>query len=362
MYVRTATRGVIGLALAAVLIAGASSQAEAAKLGHPRPRLRPRGRHECLRRLRATQARPRLPLDPRPLLPAHPGRPRRPRTRSGCCWPRARARSASRRRSKACGKRLHRHHGYRFSESRSRGRLLQRGRGRRITACGRAGDRAGRGAIRIGGKGTYRGKLVAKASGGGLLVINVVGLDDYAQGVVAERDAVIVAQHALRAQAVAARSYRALVGGRRRLRRLRRHPKPGLRGQGHRRPRAPTGPSGTHGDKILRYHEQSPPPSTSRPPAARPRASSSRSGAQPVRVPEERQGPLRRHLAVPHVDGPLLAGRDGVAPQRPVLAAGCRRIKVTEDAATRRGSSRRKVVGSRGGSRSPARRSRAGWA
>jgi stage II sporulation protein D len=114
---------------------------------------------------------------------------------------------------KACGKRLHRRHGYVFKRSRSGGVTLRSSGGRRLAACGRAGTAAGKGAIRIRGRGVYRGKLRVKASGGGLLVTNVVGLDAYAMGVVPNEMPPSWAQPALRAQAVAARSFALAVSG-----------------------------------------------------------------------------------------------------------------------------------------------------
>ena len=59
---------------------------------------------------------------------------------------------------KACGKRLHRGRGYAFTESGSRV-ILESGRGRRITKCGRSGTAKGGHGIQVSGKGTYRGKL-----------------------------------------------------------------------------------------------------------------------------------------------------------------------------------------------------------
>jgi len=106
---------------------------------------------------------------------------------------------------KACGKRLHRHRGYAFAESRSRV-VLRSARGRKIAKCGRSGTAKGGHAIRVDGEGTYRGKLVAKASGG-LLVVNKVSVDDYARGVIANEMPSSWPQNALRAQAVAARSF-----------------------------------------------------------------------------------------------------------------------------------------------------------
>jgi SpoIID/LytB domain protein len=107
--------------------------------------------------------------------------------------------------TKACGKRLRRHRAYKFRRSGS-GVSLRRG-GRKLANCGPAGTARGRGTIRVRGQGVYHGTLKAKASGGGLLIINVVGLDAYVKGVVANEMPSFWSQSALRAQAVAARSY-----------------------------------------------------------------------------------------------------------------------------------------------------------
>ncbi len=107
---------------------------------------------------------------------------------------------------KACGKSLHPGHGYVFERGRS-GIILRSSGERKLAGCGHAATAMGKGTIRIRGKGTYRGKLRVKASGGGLSIINVVGVDGYAMGVVANEMPASWSQQALRAQAVAARSY-----------------------------------------------------------------------------------------------------------------------------------------------------------
>ena len=113
---------------------------------------------------------------------------------------------------KACGKRLRRRRGYRFKRSGSEVILRSAHRGK-IANCGRTGTASGGGAIRVGGKGVYRGKLKATASGGDLLVINAVGLEAYAKGVVPNEVPSSWPQAALRAQAVAARSYALATSG-----------------------------------------------------------------------------------------------------------------------------------------------------
>jgi stage II sporulation protein D len=61
--------------------------------------------------------------------------------------------------------------------------------------------------VRIAGEGRYRGSLVAAASGSGLQVINELGLEDYVKGVVPNEVPTSWPAHALRSQAVVARSY-----------------------------------------------------------------------------------------------------------------------------------------------------------
>jgi len=113
---------------------------------------------------------------------------------------------------KACGKRLRRDRGYRFKRSGSDVILRRTHRGR-ITSCGQSGIASGGGTIRIGGKGVYRGKLKAKISDDGLLVINPVGLQAYVKGVVPNEVPSSWPKAALRAQAVAARSYALATSG-----------------------------------------------------------------------------------------------------------------------------------------------------
>ncbi len=114
---------------------------------------------------------------------------------------------------KACGKRLDRRHALPLCASRVGGQAARLGRAqaRELRACRaplRAGGRSG-----SAGRGVYRGRLRVKASGGGLLVTNVVGLDGYAKGVVANEMPSSWSQAALRAQAVAARSFALAIGG-----------------------------------------------------------------------------------------------------------------------------------------------------
>ena len=91
--------------------------------------------------------------------------------------------------------------------------ILRRAGHGRIANCGQSGIAAGGGTIRIGDKGVYRGKLKAKVSDGGLLAINPVGLQAYVKGVVPNEVPSSWPKAALRAQAVAARSYALATSG-----------------------------------------------------------------------------------------------------------------------------------------------------
>src|SRR4051812_24237456 len=107
---------------------------------------------------------------------------------------------------RACGKRLHRDHGYRFKQSGSHV-VLKRAHGGRLANCGRTATAVGRGAIRVGGKGLYRGRLKATSAGGGLRIVNAVVLNAYVRGVVPNEMPASWPLAALETQAVAARSY-----------------------------------------------------------------------------------------------------------------------------------------------------------
>ena len=66
----------------------------------------------------------------------------------------------------------------------------------------------GPGFLSLAGVGTYRGSLEFRANGsGGVYTVNVVGLDDYVQGVIAAEMPSTWSSQALEAQAVAARTY-----------------------------------------------------------------------------------------------------------------------------------------------------------
>jgi stage II sporulation protein D len=89
---------------------------------------------------------------------------------------------------------------------------LSRRNGKRITKCGQKLTAKPAGKIAIAGEGKYRGKLVARAASGGLNVVNRVALEGYLRGVVPNEVPAGWPRDALRAQAVAARSYALATG------------------------------------------------------------------------------------------------------------------------------------------------------
>jgi SpoIID/LytB domain protein len=106
----------------------------------------------------------------------------------------------------ACGAGLRPGKGY-VAKRKGPGVVLQSKKGARIARCGAAMTAAGAPAITLAGKGTYRGSLEVRASGSSLQAINVVGIEDYVRGVVSKESPPSWPTEALKAQAVAARSY-----------------------------------------------------------------------------------------------------------------------------------------------------------
>jgi stage II sporulation protein D len=108
----------------------------------------------------------------------------------------------------ACGRALEPNRSYRAHRNGGGVRLLSR-RGRSLANCGAKLRASGNGRIRIAGLGAYRGALEAVPSrgGGSLNVVNSVDVDRYAQGVIAGEMPFSWPLEALKAQAVAARSY-----------------------------------------------------------------------------------------------------------------------------------------------------------
>jgi stage II sporulation protein D len=105
--------------------------------------------------------------------------------------------------SRACGQKLDPSGHYDFVAS--GGGVSLEGAHGKIAGCGPEGVASA--GIEISGFGRYRGSLVAHADGGGLLVINSLDIDGYTRGVVPNEMPSSWPQDALRAQAVAARSY-----------------------------------------------------------------------------------------------------------------------------------------------------------
>ena len=83
--------------------------------------------------------------------------------------------------------------------------VLRRSAGGRVAVCGDEG-KAGSG-VKIAGIGRYRGSVVARATGGNILVINQVSSEGYVKGVVPNEVPSSWPMAALEAQAVVARSY-----------------------------------------------------------------------------------------------------------------------------------------------------------
>lgn len=106
---------------------------------------------------------------------------------------------------KACGRRLNPNRRYVFRGG-ARVALLN-ANGRRLRRCGTQTLARGPKPLRIFGHGGYRGSLVARATGSGLMVINAVPMEGYVKGVVPNEVPSSWHPQALRAQAVAARSF-----------------------------------------------------------------------------------------------------------------------------------------------------------
>jgi stage II sporulation protein D len=106
----------------------------------------------------------------------------------------------------ACGAGLSPKKGY-VAKRKGSGVVVRNKKGRRIARCGAAMTAAGSPTVRVAGKGTYRGSLEVRASGSSLQAINVVEIEDYVRGVVAKESPASWPIEALKAQAVAVRSY-----------------------------------------------------------------------------------------------------------------------------------------------------------
>jgi stage II sporulation protein D len=106
----------------------------------------------------------------------------------------------------ACGAGLSPKKGY-VAKRKGSGVVVRNKKGRRIARCGAAMTAAGSPTVRVAGKGIYRGSLEVRASGSSLQAINVVEIEDYVRGVVAKESPASWPIQALKAQAVAVRSY-----------------------------------------------------------------------------------------------------------------------------------------------------------
>jgi stage II sporulation protein D len=113
----------------------------------------------------------------------------------------------------ACGAGLKPGKGY-VAKRKGAGVVVRSKKGRLIARCGVAMTAAGSPTVAVAGKGTYRGSLEVRASGTGLQAINVVELEDYVRGVVSRESPSSWPPEALKAQAVAARSYALSTGTR----------------------------------------------------------------------------------------------------------------------------------------------------
>ncbi len=105
---------------------------------------------------------------------------------------------------RACGRRLNADRRYRFDLS--GGQVVLRGGGKRIAGCGGAGTAHGD-VVHLLGKGRYRGEIRAVRQSSGMAVVNRLGLEGYVKGCVPNEVPPEWPHAALRAQAVAARSY-----------------------------------------------------------------------------------------------------------------------------------------------------------
>jgi stage II sporulation protein D len=106
----------------------------------------------------------------------------------------------------ACGAGLKPNKGY-VAKRKGSGVVLRTKKGRRVARCGAAMTAGGAPTVTVAGKGTYRGSLEVRASGSTLQAINVVEIEDYVRGVVSKESPASWPLEALKAQAVAARSY-----------------------------------------------------------------------------------------------------------------------------------------------------------
>ena len=106
----------------------------------------------------------------------------------------------------ACGASLKPAKGY-VAKRKGEGIVVRSKKGSLIARCGAVMTATGSPDVFVRGKGTYHGALEVRASTNGLDAINVVELEDYVRGVVSRESPASWPTEALKAQAVAARSY-----------------------------------------------------------------------------------------------------------------------------------------------------------
>jgi stage II sporulation protein D len=110
--------------------------------------------------------------------------------------------------SSACGAGLKTGKTY-VAKSKGTGVVLRTKKGTLVAKCGALLSAAGAPTVNVAGKGTYRGGLEVRPSGvpGTVNAVNAVDLEDYVRGVIAKESPASWPTEALKAQAVAARSY-----------------------------------------------------------------------------------------------------------------------------------------------------------
>jgi stage II sporulation protein D len=106
----------------------------------------------------------------------------------------------------ACGATLAPGKGY-VAKPNGSGVVVRSKKGTLVASCGGVMTATGAPVVVVAGKGSYRGSLEVRESSGGLDAINVVELEDYVRGVVARESPASWPPEALKAQAVAARSF-----------------------------------------------------------------------------------------------------------------------------------------------------------
>jgi stage II sporulation protein D len=115
--------------------------------------------------------------------------------------------------TEACGRHLKNDRAYRVGR-RGDSLILASARGRRLATCDAPLTATGDGSLVISGLGRYRGALEVRPSlFGGVNVINALPLESYVKGVVPNESPSSWPPEALKAQAVAARSYALATGG-----------------------------------------------------------------------------------------------------------------------------------------------------